>query len=182
MLELSAYIGHTKQRKKPDISLSGWLEAFVGHYYVSGEGGGNRDFHWLAVYCDPAVDDLTEAVETAPENLVAWVSSGYEWAFVLERHFSIFQAHTADYGMVHIPLSSFEQELLQCACPETLPEPFSRLLWIDDGFLDDETLPFDFHLFSLIDEGVPYLNPRHFSAARLMALSGGAGSWTVRHS
>ena len=36
MLELSAYIGHTKQRKKPDISLSGWLEAFVGNYFVSG--------------------------------------------------------------------------------------------------------------------------------------------------
>jgi hypothetical protein len=182
MLELSAYIGHTKQRKKPDISLSGWLEAFVGHYYVSGEGGGNRDFHWLAVYCDPAVDDLTEAVETTPANLTACVSSGYEWAFVLEARLQTFREHTADYGMVYIPLASFKQELLQCACPETLPEPFSRLLWIDDGFLDDETLPFDFHLFSLIDEGVPYLNPRHFSAARLMELTGGGGSWFVRHS
>ena len=36
-------------------------------------------------------------------------------------------------------------------------------LWIDDDFLNNEKLEFDYEKFELIDTGVKYLNPKHFS-------------------
>lgn len=42
-------------------------------------------------------------------------------------------------------------------CEHILPA-----LWIDD-FLNNEKLEFDYEKFELIDTGVKYLNPKHFS-------------------
>ena len=36
-------------------------------------------------------------------------------------------------------------------------------LWIDDDFLNNEKLEFDYEKFELIDTGIKYLNPKHFS-------------------
>ena len=46
MLDLSEFFSQKPKSRKADISLSGWLEAFVGNYFVYGEGGGDREFHW----------------------------------------------------------------------------------------------------------------------------------------
>lgn len=82
-LELSEYIYHSKERKlsKAKISLSGMLEAFIGNYFVYGDG-------------------------------------------------------------------------------------------IDDDFMKNEKIPFDFDSFALIDEGVHYLNPKHFSVSQLVRIQG----------
>ena len=51
MLDLGESIRQSaEQSDKADISLSGWLEAFVEHYFVYGEGGGDREFHWIIIY------------------------------------------------------------------------------------------------------------------------------------
>ena len=46
MLDLSEFFSQEPEPCKADISLSCWLEAFVEHYFVYGEGGGDREFHW----------------------------------------------------------------------------------------------------------------------------------------
>lgn len=47
MFDLGEFIRQPAERSnKADISLSGWLEAFAGNYFVYGEGGGDREFHW----------------------------------------------------------------------------------------------------------------------------------------
>ena len=151
-----------------DISLSGWLEAMVGNYYVYSEGRGDGDFYWITIYYDADIDTLYEAVEAISAKIVAYVSSDYRWGFVLSKHIQKFQEDTANYGMRYIPISDFGRELLQCSHIDLLPREFSGIVWIDDDFMDDENIPFDFDSFSLIDKGVPYLNPKHFSVVQLM--------------
>ena len=145
MLDLNAYIRQTEERRpnRAVISLSGKLEALIGNYYVSGEGGGNRNFHWLVVYYDPDVDTDIEAVEAVPSHMAAIVSSDYRWGFVLDSHHRKFEEDVQDYGMRLIPVADFESELLECPHTERLPPEFSGLVWLDDDFMDDERIPFD---------------------------------------
>ena len=168
MMELTEYIHSQKEKCQADISLCGWLEAMIGHYDVDGEG--SQDFHWLAVYYDAHVDTLCEKVATVPANLVAYVSSDYRWSFVLSKHVRQFQKDTERYGICHIAISDFEEELLQCSRIDLLPQAFSGIAWIDDAFMTDETIPFDFDSFAFMDDGVPYLNPKHFSVMQLIAV------------
>ena len=172
MIELTEYIHSQKKIRQADISLSGWLEAMVRNYFVIGEGTAAKDFHWLTIYYDADIDTNYEAVETVPANIIAYVSSDYRWSFVLDGHVQKFQKDTAGYGICIIPISDFDQELLCCSRIDMLPREFSEIVWIDDDFMDDENIPFDFESFSLIDEGVPYLNPKHFSAAKLVTVMG----------
>lgn len=37
------------------------------------------------------------------------------------------------------------------------------VVWIDDDFMSDENIEFDFEAFDSIDSGEKYLNPKHFS-------------------
>lgn len=170
MLDLSEHIDQGIEQKpgKADISLSGWLEAFVEHYFVYGEGGGSKKFHWLTVYYDPDTNPIYEAVKAISANAVAYVSSDYRWSFVLNRHLEKFRKDTADYGMVHLPVPEFGEEALQCAHIHRLPPEFSGIVWIDDDFMDDGNIPFDFESFSLIDSGIEYLNPKHCSVKQLI--------------
>lgn len=169
MFDLGEFIRQPAERSnKADISLSGWLEAFVGNYFVYGEGGGDREFHWLTVYYDPDIDPIYEAVETTVANAVAYVSSDYRWGFVLSKHLEKFRKDTAAYGMCCLPVPDFQQETLCCVRTDLLPREFSNILWVNDDFMDDETIPFDFDSFALIDDGVEYLNPKHFSVKQLI--------------
>ena len=171
MIELTEYIHSQKEMRQAGISLSGWLEAMVGNYYVYGEGL-DDDFYWITIYYDANIDTRYEAVEAVSAKIVAYVSSDYRWGFVLNKHIQKFQEDTANYGIRCIPISDFEQELLQCSHISLLPQEFSGIVWIDDDFMDDENIPFDFDSFSLIDKGVPYLNPKHFSVVQLMRVMG----------
>ena len=56
-----------------------------------------------------------------------------------------------------------DEECIECRryfdyCEHILPA-----LWIDDDFLNNEKLEFDYEKFELIDTGIKYLNPKHFS-------------------
>lgn len=172
MLELTKYIQSQEKREtsRADISLSGMLEVFVGNYYVSGEGTENNDFHWLTIYYDPDIDTCTSAVKMVPANIVAYVSSDYRWGFVLSGHIRKFSKDISNYEISCIPVPDFECELLQCAHTDLLPCEFSRILWLNDDFMDDEKIPFDYGSFALIDEGAHYLNPKHFSVTQLIRI------------
>ena len=173
MIELNDYLGSEKMSCHADISLSGWLEAIIGNYYLAGEGSSMEDFHWIAVYFDAAIDSSYECVEQIPANLVAYVSSDYRWSFVLNRFIEKFKKDTSDYRMRYILVTDFWKENLKCSCTELLPQEFSNIVWIDDDFMSNENIPFDFDKFSLIDNGVPYLNPKHFSVEQLISVMEG---------
>lgn len=172
MIELNEYIIQSEKRRsnKVNISLSGKLEGIIGNYFVFGEGTCDKDFHWLTVYYDSNIDTYTEAVELVPSNIVAYVSSDYRWGFVLSSHIQKFKENVSEYGISCIPISSFENEILQCSHTNLMPCEFSDIAWIDDDFMDNENIPFDYESFALIDEGVHYLNPKHFSVAQLIMI------------
>ena len=70
---------------------------------------------------------------------------------------------TVDYEVHYVGVDSLDEECIECRrysdyCEYILPD-----LWIDDDFLNDEKLAFDYEKFELIDAGVKYLNPKHFS-------------------
>ena len=109
-------------------------------------------------------------MKTIPSNVVAYVSSDYRWAFVLSSHIQKFRKDTLDYKISCIPVPDFECELLQCAHTDLLPGEFSNIFWLDDDFMNDETISFDYDGFALIDDGVQYLNPKHFSVIQLVRI------------
>ncbi len=49
-----------------------------------------------------------------------------------------------------------------------LPSFLSKITWISDDFLSDENIDFDFEAFEIIDSGVIYLNPNHFSVMEMI--------------
>ena len=64
-----------------------------------------------------------------------------------------------------------QEEILRCGHVDSLPSEFSNLIWIDDDFMDDENIPFDFAKFAIIDEDRDYLNPKHFSVNQLIKVT-----------
>lgn len=168
MIELTEYFHEKSNIHHTDISLSGWLEAIIGNYYVTGEGACIENFHWLSIYYDASIDSLYESVEQNTSNLVAYVSSDYRWGFVLSKHIQKFQRDTAGYEIQYIQINDFGEEALQCSNMDLLPREFADIAWIDDDFMNDENLAFDYEKFSLIDDGILYLNPKHFSVSQLM--------------
>lgn len=176
MMELSKFLTGVENTtiKEKRISLSGKLEAIIGNYFVSGEGIPDV-WNLLTVYYDSEIDTYTESVELIPENIVAYVEPDYKWAFVRNSHIEKFKEDTLEYGINYIAVSSFEDEILQCSNPDLLPEEFSGIVWIDDDFMNDENIPFDYDAFAEIDDGVKYLNPKHFSVVELYQILSIAG-------
>lgn len=89
---------------------------------------------------------------TAMSHFVAIMNfeSFYKWAFVLSEHSHKFCKDVSSYGISCIPVPDFESEILQCRHPDLLPYEFSDLLWIDDG--------------------VCYLNPKHFFVVQFVRI------------
>lgn len=162
MKAIDEFLNNKREQRQPAISLCGKLEGIIGNYFVSQVTNGIFDGLWYSIYYDSSVDYLKEAVKR-DRNLIGYVDKSIRWAFVLEKHSQKFKEDTAEYGLIYIEVPSFEQEILQCKHPDNLPSEFADILWIDDDFLNDETLPFDFDLFVRIDAGEAYLNPKHFS-------------------
>lgn len=146
----------------PDYSqsLSAKLEYSVGNYFVSGEGDPEETIY--IIYFDQAIDKY-ECVQQGPEKMVAYVTSDYKYAFVLERIFDKFVADTSEYGFLYIPVSDFSQKEFFVELSKEIPDMFKKITWIDDGFLYNENKEFDFEVFYKIDDGIKYINPNHFS-------------------
>ena len=49
-----------------------------------------------------------------------------------------------------------------------MPLLLKNVIWINDDFMNDEDIEFDFEAFEMIDGGEKYMNPKHFSVADLV--------------
>ncbi len=168
MKVIDEFLNNKQEQGQLAISLCGKLEGIVGNYFVSQVTHGIFEGLWYSVYSDPSVDYLKEAIKR-DRNLIGYVDKYIRWAFILENRSQKFKEDTAEYGLTYIEVPSFEQEILQCHHPDDLPFEFADILWIDDDFLNDDTLPFDFDLFARIDAGESYLNPKHFSVNQFVS-------------
>lgn len=168
MKVIDEFLNNKQEQRQPAISLCGKLEGIVGNYFISQVTNGIFDGLWYSIYYDPSVDYLKEAIKR-DRNLIGYVDKSIRWAFVLEKHSQKFKEDTAEYGLNYIEVPSFNQEILRCQHPDDLPFEFANILWIDDDFLNDETLPFAFDLFARIDAGEAYLNPKHFSVNQFVS-------------
>ena len=70
---------------------------------------------------------------------------------------------TVDYDIHYVGVDSLDKECIECRRYTDYCEHILPAFWIDDDFLNNEKLAFDYEKFELIDAGVKYLNPKHFS-------------------
>ena len=166
MINLSLFF-HDKPPSKGNMSITAKLEAYIGNYFVSGEGSGVYE-EVLTVYYDGSINNYYDAVDRIEKNVVAYLSSDYKYAFVLVSMLEKFKEDTKEYGITYIPVKSFEAEDLCLDNTDNLPRFMTGVRWINDDFLNDETIAFDFEAFKMIDSGLEYLNPKHFSVKELL--------------
>ena len=110
-----------------------------------------------------------ECVELVPDNIIAYVTSDYKFAFVLEKMLNKFISDTAEYSLSYLPVKDFMKEEFCIQTTEQTPGFFKRIVWINDDFLYDVKQDFDFNTFRLIDDGMKYLNPGHFTISELVS-------------
>lgn len=163
MIDIEKLFTDNEKKRRLSMSLSGKLEAIAGNYFLSEITFGVFRGLWNSIYFDPKINSEIESVECISENLIGYVDRGERWVFILDKYLKKFREDTEEYKLKYIGVPSMQEMILQCNCIESLPTEFSQLLWIDDGFLDDEKIPFDSDAFAIIDEGKDYLNPNHFS-------------------
>lgn len=167
MKNLSSFFNdNDKVPSKGKISISGKLEAYVGNYYVCGEGRPGAEIY--SIYYDESIDSQYEAVDTVEKNLVAYLTSDYKYAFVLESMLEKFAEDTGEYNITYIPVERFDTPELYLEDVNDLPDFMSGIRWIDDDFLSDENIDFDYDAFEIIDSRVEYINPKHFSVKELI--------------
>ena len=65
-------------------------------------------------------------------------------------------------------LYSFEIEEFYFDREMEIPLLLKNVIWIDDDFMNDENIEFDYEAFDVIDSGEKYLNPKHFSVKALI--------------
>lgn len=167
MKSLNAYF--TKTNQKTDmpnqISLCGKLEALVGNYFLAGAGIPENAVETL--YYDPFLDFM-DTVSLVNENIVAYITDHERVAFVLEVMLDKFKKDTKEYDLIYIPVHAFDSEELYVDNVKELPPFLEGICWIDDDFLNNEDIPFDYEMFETIDSGVKYVNPKHFSVSKLI--------------
>ena len=168
MVEIEQLFINNKTPHNSSMSLGGKLEAIIGNYFLSEITYGVLRGLWNTIYFDPDIDSEIECVECIPENLIGYVDRKERWAIILDKHLKRFKKDTAEYELQYLTVPSLQEKILQCSHVDSLPSEFSKLLWIDDDFMDDENIPFDFVKFAIIDEGRDYLNPKHFSVNQLI--------------
>ncbi len=166
MIKLNDYFHLDKQATKGSMSLSGKLEAIVGNYFVSGEG--NPDETIYTIYYDPTIDSYYDSVELVDKNLIGYVTSDYEYAFIKKSVLEKFKRDTEEYNMTIIPVDDLDGQELSINDECSFPDYVSAVTWIRDDFLYDKDIEFDYDAFEKIDSGMKYLNPDHFSVKELI--------------
>ncbi len=166
MIKLNDYFHLDKQATKGSMSLSGKLEAIVGNYFVSGEG--NPDETIYTIYYDPTIDSYYDSVELVDKNLIGYVTSDDEYAFIKKSVLEKFKRDTEEYNMTIIPVDDLDGQELSINVECSLPDYVSAVTWIRDDFLYDKDIEFDYDAFEKIDSGMKYLNPDHFSVKELI--------------
>jgi len=158
--------------RKDKSSLTGTLEMIVGGYCVEGELRASWHVNnWIRVYCDEAMHAIDEdnlKKFAIPENLVAYVSLHNQKAFILASMYEKLQKDLQGYGLQCFRCQTLDEENYYCSEPKSLPKEFQKITWLNDDFLYDENLDFDFQAFAKIDEGTLYLNPNHVSIKQII--------------
>ncbi len=146
-------------------SLANWKRLSVNISFP-GEGIPDRSI-FTVYYSEKTAHD--ECVELVPDNIIAYVTSDYKFAFVLEKMLNKFISDTAEYSLSYLPVKDFMKEEFCIQTTEQTPGFFKRIVWINDDFLYDVKQDFDFNTFRLIDDGIKYLNPGHFTIYELVS-------------
>ena len=141
-------------------SLECHLEVIVGGYYLYGSPD-----DWQYVYWNISEEDFKGIL--SQDKIIVLLNEKYSFAVVRQEYLEQFKMHTEGYALQYYSVSDLYDEVFFCREPQKLPDEYRRLLWIDDDFLNDENIPFDFEAFEVIDEGNNYLNPKHFSVMQL---------------
>ena len=148
----------------PDISLCGKLEAFVGGYFLSNV---LPESKVETLYYDATIDNIYDAVDTIEKNIVAYFVNDESIAFVKSEVLEKLKKETEEYGITYVEVNDFYQEVL-FVDKGNIPDYLQEIIWIDDDFLSDDKLDFDYDAFELIDSKVIYLNPKHFSVYQMV--------------
>lgn len=166
MKRINDYFFITNQKKdvKHEMSLCGKLEAIIGNYFLSGASYPVSDIQVL--YYDSTVG-LYDPIPRKKENIVAYILVKENIAFAREDMLEKLKKDTEEYGLEFIPFNSFETDEFYIDREMEIPDLLKNLIWIDDDFMNDENIEFDFESFYIIDSGKKYINPKHFSIADL---------------
>lgn len=167
MKRLNDYFITDKRKKDINhrISLCGKLEAIIGNYFLFGAGNPDNDIQIL--YYDSTVG-FYDAIPRVKENIVAYILENENLAFVRQDMHEKLKKDTEEYELVLIPVHSFETEELYIDLEMEMPLLLKDIIWIDDDFMNDENIEFDFEAFDIIDSGEKYINPKHFSVVNLV--------------
>lgn len=161
MMDISSIFSTNSSANPQWISLCGHLEAVIGNYFLSQ--AGNQKAYWYAIYYDSSIDGYTEYVEITDKNLIGYVYCDDRVAFVLNSFLERFINDTVAYDIHYVGVDSLDEECLECKSHSDYSEHILPALWMEDDFMNNEKIPFNYEKFELIDEGVKYLNPKHFS-------------------
>ncbi len=167
MKRINDYLVKTNQKRTTEekISLCGKLEVMVGNYFLSGAEVPGEGVETL--YYDSTVR-FYDCVPLVKKNIVAYIVEDETVAFVRADMLAKFQADTEEYGLIYIPVDSFDVEEFYIDREMGIPHLLESVVWIDDDFMSDENIEFDFEAFDIIDSGEKYLNPKHFSVKKLI--------------
>lgn len=148
----------------PYISLCGKLEAFIGGYFLSNV---LPESKVETLYYDATIDNIYDAVDTIEKNIVAYFVNNESIAFVKSEVIEKLKKETEEYEITYVEVNDFYQEIL-FVDKGNVPDYLQEIIWIDDDFLSDDKLDFDYEAFELIDSKVSYLNPKHFSVYQMV--------------
>lgn len=167
MKRLNDYFFINQQKKyiKPRMSLCGKLEAMIGNYFLRGAGIPDNDIQVL--YYDGTVG-FYDVMPLKKENIVAYVLENEKLVFVREDMLEKLKKDIEEYELIFVPVCSFDSHELYIESEMELPSFMRDITWIDDDFMNDENIEFDYDAFEIIDSGKKYVNPKHFSVASLV--------------
>lgn len=167
MKRLNDYFFSTSRRRENmhRISLCGKLEAIIGNYFLSGSGVPDNDIQVL--YYDSTVG-FYDAIPLVKETIVAYIFEEENVAFVKEDMLAKFKKDTEEYELICISVKSFEADEFYIDREMPIPALLKNIIWIDDDFMQDENMEFDYEAFDIIDSGEKYINPKHFSVVDLI--------------
>ncbi|SFU94150.1 hypothetical protein [Butyrivibrio sp. M55] len=161
------FINLLKRKKNsiPYISLCGKLEAIIGGYYLSGSG--LYDIETL--YYDPDAG-IYDEIPLSKDKIVAYFLENESIAIVRNDILSKLKAETKEYNLKFVSVENFEGEYLSKELLESYFSCLQNITWIDDDFMYDASIEFDFEAFEIIDSGALYLNPKHFSVEQFISV------------
>lgn len=156
-----------KRNSRSKISLCGKLEYIIGNYFLSGSGGCSHEIETL--YYDSTVKSH-DSFLLSKAKVIAYFLQDESIAIVRNDMLNMLKEDTKEYDVKFIPVENFDAEILTREAVESWLNGAEKIKWIDDDFMNDEEIEFDFAAFETIDSGITYLNPKHFSVEQLISI------------